>query len=96
METAASSGALTYVFKGQDDGGNEAGHKNYDPQHAEKTLALGEVHLRREELCLTGTTARMLSSCSKTQPTFVWKQKTVTQMQTTAVMPIAKNTTFVS
>lgn len=33
---------------------------------------------------------------SEQQPTFVWKQKTVTQMQTTAVMPIARNTTFVS
>lgn len=32
----------------------------------------------------------------RTPPTFVWKQKTVTQMQTIAVMPIARNTTLVS
>lgn len=32
----------------------------------------------------------------RTPPTFVWKQKTVTQMQTIAVMPIARNTTIVS
>lgn len=42
---AASTGAVTYVFKGQDDGGNDAGHKDYNSQDAEETLALGEVHL---------------------------------------------------
>lgn len=51
--TTASTGATTYVFKGQDYGGNEAGHKNYNSQDAEKTLALGEVHLWRERTCLT-------------------------------------------
>lgn len=49
--TAASTGAVTYVFKGQDYGGNDAGHKNYNSQDAEKTLALGEVHLWRERTC---------------------------------------------
>lgn len=29
-------------------------------------------------------------------PTFVWKQNTVTAMQTTAVIPSARNTAFVS
>lgn len=33
---------------------------------------------------------------SQRQHTFVWKQKTVTQMQTTAVMAMARNTTLVS
>lgn len=91
--TAASTGAVAYIFKGQDYGGNEAGHKNYNSQDAEKTLALGEVHLWRERTCLT---CRVVQMHSEQQPTFVWKQKTVTQMQTTAVMAIARNTTFVS
>lgn len=94
---AASTGAVTYVFKRQDYGRNDPGHKNHDPQHAEETLALGEVHLPREELAFSnGRSGANARPPLDTQPTFVWKQKTVTQMQTIAVMPIARNTTLVS
>lgn len=67
-EANASTGAVTYVFKGQDYGGNDAGYKNYNPQDAEKTLALGEVHLWREELRLRRGAAQKHSSRSKHSP----------------------------
>lgn len=85
----------TYIFERQHDGCDDARHKYYNPQDTEKAPTLGKVHLWTETLIYI-----WLDRCKdKRTPnthTFVWKQNTVTVMQTTAVIPRARNTAFVS
>lgn len=102
--------AWTHIFEGQHNGCNDASNKYYDPQDTEKALALCEVHLERKTTnghVITRMTAQIhcghlkqISTRTHTHThtplTFVWKQKTVTAMQTTAVIPKARNTAFVS
>lgn len=107
---AGNSASSTHIFEGQHNACNDSGHKHYNPEDTEEALALGEVHLETEttnSLVYTRVTVQTLSGYLKvissrslahrhTRATFVWKQKTVTAMQTTAVIPIARNTAFVS
>lgn len=97
---------LTHIFEGQHNDCNDASYKHYDPQDTEEALALCEVHLQRDttkQPCkrVTAQTHYGHLNLIRTPPprpplTFVWKQNTVTAMQTTAVIATARNTAFVS
>lgn len=102
--------ARTHICERQHNGCNEAGDKYHNAEDTEQALALGEVNLERETTggyVNTRVTAQIqtraghlklispLSGTHTKKRTFVWKQKTVTAMQTTAVIPRARNTAFV-
>lgn len=66
------------------------------PSTQKRPLHLVKSTFKERNLVFNGWDSMNAQQPRQTQPTFVWKQKTVTQMQTTAVMPNARNTTLVS